>query len=316
MVKNYKYIIAIVILTLLIVWTFILNDDKDEKTNSKESKKIVSLSTFVLHDIAKHIVGDTLELVKIIPNGVDVHSFEPTPKIMAKVEKSALVIYNGAGLEPWLSSFNFKGKAIGIAKFIKLKHLNKDHAKEHEHHGHTCSHSSFDPHFWLDVENMKDAANIMTYEFIRLEPKHKLLYLGNRNKYTQMLDSLDAAYKKGLKNCELNTIITNHNAFSYLSDKYDFNVSALKGLSPDAQSAPKDMIRIIEAIEKYKTPVVFFEDFSNAKSMQTLARQANVKIDSLHTLGNVTKDDVEHKRTYEDIMLSNLEKITKALVCQ
>jgi len=317
--KNYIYIAFPIILALSLSLVFMFEDNEQE---SPDTKKVVSLSTFTLYDIAQHIAEDTLELVRIIPSGVDIHAYEPTPNIMAKVEKSNLLIYNGAQLEPWLGSFNFKHKAIEIADYISLKHVNNVNEDEHEghghheHHGNACSHSQFDPHFWFDVENMKDTAEIITYEFIRLEPNNKALYIDNKKKYLKMLDKLDGIYKEKLKTCTLNTIITNHNAFSYLSDKYGFKVSSLKGLSPDSEPSPKDVIRIIDAIEKLQAPIIFFEDFSSNKSMQELANRANIKIDSLHTLGNTTKKDAEQSLTYEDIMLQNLTKIQEALVCQ
>lgn len=310
MIKNYKYIIVIAMIAIFLV--LVLMSEKYSK-EVKSSKKVVTLSTFILFDIAKHIAEDSLELVKIMPSGVDIHAFEPSPKIMAKVEKSNLLIYNGAGLEPWLASFNFKGKAISIANYIKLKHLADT---GHDEHGAGCSHSEFDPHFWLDIDNMKKATDIITYEFITLEPKNKLLYLKNRDLYINMLENIHVLYRKKLTVCKGDTIITNHNAFSYLSDKYGFKISSLKGFSPDSSPSPKDMIRILKDINKSGVSVIFFESFSSSKSMRTLAEQANVTIDSLHTLGNITKEDVEMKATYETIMLQNLYKLSKVLECQ
>lgn len=314
--KNYIYIVFPIILALCLSLVFIFEDNKEKFSNSK---KVVSLSTFTLYDIAQHIAEDTLELVRIIPSGVDIHAYEPTPNIMARVEKSDLLIYNGAQLEPWLRSFNFKNKAIEIADYVSLKHANNTQGNEHEHHehhGHGCSDLPFDPHFWFDTTNMKDATEIITNEFIKLNPKDKELYIENKKKYIEMLDRLDRAYKQKLETCMLDTIITNHNAFSYLSNKYGFKVSSLKGLSPDSEPSPKDVIRIIDTIDKLQAPIIFFEDFSSNKSMQELATRANIKLDSLHTLGNTTKRDTEQNLTYEDIMLQNLNKIQGALVCQ
>jgi zinc transport system substrate-binding protein len=163
---------------------------------------------------------------------------------------------------------------------------------------------------------MKHIAEIITYELITLAPKNKDLYLANRDAYVQKLDALDALYKSTLQSCKLKTIITNHNAFSYLSDKYDFEIETLNGLSPDKEVSPKDVIRVLESVKKHKVPVVFFENFASSKSMQSIAGEANVEIDSLHPLGNITKDDLDANRTYEDIMKENLEKIAKALHCQ
>jgi len=254
--------------------------------------------------------------VRIIPTGVDIHSYEPTPKIMGKVEISNLVIYNGAGLEPWLSSFNFKNRAVGIGNYIRIRSLGANEFDIHAHHDHQCAHTTLDPHFWLDVENMKRATDIITYELISLEPQNKLLYLENRDKYLDTLDNLDNQYKKRLSSCALDTIITNHNAFSYLSDKYNFNIKSLTGLSPDSESSPRDIIRIINDVKEVNAPVVFFENFASNKSMKSLAKQANVKLNSLHAIGNLTKDDAKNNLTYNDIMLSNLDKISKALVCR
>ena len=284
-----------------------------EEKKEKKSKATVAVSTFVLYDISKHIAQDTIDLVKMIPAGVDIHAYEPTPKLMAEIEMSDLVLSNGAGLEPWISSFSFKNKSIAMGDFVKLKHRSHEH---HEEHGHQCSHSALDPHIWFDIENMKRVTDIITYEFISLHPQHKELYVTNRDKYIKMLNTLDAMYKQRLGSCKLDTVITDHNAFAYLSSNYGFNIKTLSGVSPDAQVSPQDIIRIMNDVKKYNVPVVFFENFTSDKSMKSLATQVNVEIESLHPLGNITKEDLNKKHTYNDIMMQNLEKISKALVCQ
>ncbi len=311
--KDYRIIIFIAVIALFLLQIFVLKEDSQEETSTK---KIVTLSTFVLYDIAQHISEDTFELVKIIPTGVDIHSYEPTPKTMAKVEQSHLVVYNGAGLEPWLTSFDFKNRAVGIGNYIRIRSLDDNEFDTHAHHDHQCAHSTLDPHIWLDIENMKRATDIITYEFIAIQPQYKLRYLENRDKYLKMLVKLDDSYKQKLSMCRLDTIVTSHNAFSYLSRKYNFNVKSLTGLSPDAESSPRDIIRIIEDIKAHNVSVVFFENFTSNKSMKSVAEQANVKLDSLHPIGNITKDDAKNNATYESIMMSNLDKLSEALICQ
>lgn len=287
-----------------------------ENEDTKKSKMRVVLSSFVLYDIATHLAGETFELVSIIPPGIDIHSYEPTPQMMSKIETSDLVFYNGVGLEPWLSSFTFKQRAIAIGNYVRIRALDADEFDKHEHHDHQCAHSSLDPHIWFDIENMKKTTDIMTYEFISLQPQHKELYLDNRDKYIAALEALDMLYKSRLQSCSLDTIITNHNAFSYLSNRYGFHIKTLSGLSSDKEVSPKDIIRVLNDIKEHNAPVIFFENFGSDKSMKSLASQASVKVDSLHPLGNITKDDAKMDRTYEDIMKENLDKISKALVCQ
>jgi len=310
-----KHLFKTLLFVMGLVLVSLFSTGCGKKEEAQTSKKTIVVSTFVLFDIAKHIAGDTVELLKIIPNGVDIHTYEPTPKIMAKVETSDLIIYSGAGLEPWLSSFDFKSRAIGIGNYIKLRSLDENEFDGHSHHDHQCAHSTLDPHYWLDVENMKRATDIITYEFIALQPKYKDLYLTNRDLYLDILINLDNLYIKKLGSCAIDTIITNHNAFSYLSSKYNFHVESLSGLSPQNESSPQDIIRIINEVNNFNAPVVFYENFQSDKAMKSLAKQTNVKIDTLHTLGNITKADAENNLTYNDIMLDNLKKIAEALVC-
>ena len=310
--KDYKKIIFALVIVIFLFQIFVSKEDI--KTQNTGAKPIVALSTFTLYDIATHISENSLEIIKIVPQGVDLHSYEPTPKVMAKLAKSALVIYSGAGLEPWTKAFEFKSKVIDMSKFVNLRELKSDKDDKNTHHKH--NHSKEDPHYWLDIENMKKATNLITQEFIKLLPKNKDLFLKNKNDYLDMLNRLDNLYKKELNSCKLDTIIVNHNAFSYLAHRYGFNVKALSGFSPDTQVSPKDMIRVIDDIKKHHVSTIFFESFLSDKAIKNLAHETGVSVDTLQPLGNITKDEIKQNLTYEDIMKINLTKISKALVCK
>lgn len=311
--RDYRKIIFVLVVVVFVLQMLVMREDANGK---EEVKPIVALSTFSLYDIAKHISRETFELVMILPIGVDAHSYEPTPKIMTKLEQSALVVYSGAGLEPWTNGFDFKSRVVDMSQFVRLRELESDEHDMHEHHDKQCAHNKIDPHYWLDIDNMIKATNLITAEFVRIKPNNKDFYLKNRDSYLAMLNRLDSLYKKELSSCYLDTIIVNHNAFSYLSHEYGFNVKALSGFSPDTEATPKDMIRIINEIRKHKVPTVFFESFVSDKAIKSLAEEANVKAETLQPLGNITKEESQQNYTYENIMKINLAKIHKALMCK
>ncbi len=310
--KDFRNTIFILIVAIFLLQMYV--SKKDREVQEQSQKPMVALSTFSLYDIAKHISQDSLELVMILPFGVDAHSFEPTPKLMAKILESQLVVYSGAGLEPWTDSFEFKSKVIDMSKFVKLVKLEEEEHSHHEHHGH--GDEAVDPHYWLDIQNMIIATKLMSEEFVKLLPQNKVLFETNRDRYIAQLESLDAIYKKTLAGCQKDTIIVNHNAFSYLSKNYGFHVEALSGLSPDAQPSAKSMVRLIEHIKEHNLSTVFFESFVSDRAMKSIAAEAKVSVDVLQPIGNITRDEADKKLTYEDIMLDNLQKISKALVCK
>jgi len=309
-----KFKIVVVFLVVLLVVLELFFSQKTEEKSSFE-KPIVTVSTFALYDIVKHIAGESVEVVNILPFGVDPHSFEPTPKLMAKLEKSAIVFYSGAGLEPWIENMHFKTKAVDMSQFVSLRELNADEFEHHKHHDEQCAHNTVDPHYWLDFSNMKKLTVVITEELIRLLPDKKEYFLKNEAAYMSMLEKLDRNYKKYLHSCTIDTVIINHNSLGYLANKYHFHAESLSGLSPEADPTPKDIKRILEEIEKDGVSTIFFENFVNSKAIKTIAEDAHVSFDVIEPLANITADEAAAGMTYELLMYKNLEKLSKALMC-
>jgi len=310
--KNLKIIIFILVALAIVLQLFLMNGSQKELS----TKPTISISTFSLYDITKHIAGDSVRLVNILPFGVDPHSFEPTPKLMSEIEKSNLIIYSGAGLEPWIHGFSFKGKAIDMSQFVNLRELDADEHEFHDHHDHQCAHNKIDPHYWLDFGNMKTATQLITKELIQLSPKYKELYEKNSKVYIAMLEKLDKNYKDSLSSCKSKKVIVNHNAIGYLSHNYSFEVDSLSGLSPEAEPSAKDITRIMKHIKEEGVTTIFFENFVNNSVITSIAKDTNIKLEVFQPLGNITAEEASKELTYEKIMYLNLDKLTKALMCK
>jgi len=94
-----------VIMIAFFILFLIMTTNQNKQVVSAKKKPTIALSTFSLYEITKHISKNTVEIFMILPFGVDAHSYEPTPKQVTKLYKSDLVIYSGAGLEPWINRF-------------------------------------------------------------------------------------------------------------------------------------------------------------------------------------------------------------------
>jgi len=297
--KNLKIIFVVLLVAIVAIFLFI---SMKKEPVRESSKPIVGVTTFALYDITKHIAGNSITILNILPFGVDPHSFEPTPKLMVKIAKSRLIFYSGAGLEPWMANFQFHGKAINMSRYVDLRELK---------HG-----SSIDPHYWLDFSNMQKATAIITKELVALVPKNKKLYLENEQKYIKMLQGLDALYKKRLTSCKKDTVVISHNALGYLANRYNFKVESLTGLAPEAEPSAQDVNRIFRDIKSEGLDTIFFENFVNDKLIKSIAHDAKIKFELFEPLGTITADEAKAGLTYEDIMKRNLQKLAKALQCQ
>ena len=295
-----------IFIVLLVVFTglYIYNKNHTLRTDTSTHKPAVALSTFALYDVAKEISGDTLECFLIVPLGVDVHDYEPTPKIMARLHDAKLIVYSGAGLEPWMHPFTNAANVLDMSKHVKLLHLKNKHAN-----------NVIDPHYWLDVDNMIIAAKVLRDRFIKMYPKHTKLYERNTARYIAGLKRIDAAYKAQLDSCKKDTIIVGHNAFSYLAKKYNFHVDSISGLAPDAQPSAKVIKQIILDVKKYNISTIFFIPFTNRAVVDSIASETGTKAGILQPIVNITDAELKKNATYNSLMMENLKQISKALEC-
>ena len=278
--------------------------------NHEERTPIVVTSTYALYDVASFIAGEYIDVRLLLQPGMEVHSFEPTPKDVALLHKSKLFLYNGAGLEPWVERFAKGINSIDMSGFVTLQKAL------HHHHHHSSSHNGFDPHYWLDITNQQKISKIIAQKLAQLDPKHKDVFMQNAQRYMEKLEALDQEYHQGLQSCKKDTIFVNHNAYSYLARRYGFKVDSLVGLSPDAKPSPKAIEEILKEIKDEKIKVIFGESFENNNVVKMIAKDSGVSFEILHPLANLTKEEAKQHQNYFSIMRQNLQKLHQAMECK
>ncbi|HDZ80545.1 MAG TPA: metal ABC transporter substrate-binding protein, partial [Roseobacter sp.] len=66
--------------------------------------KVVTTFT-VLADMAKHVGGDTAEVVSITKPSAEIHGYQPTPRDIVGAVGADLILWNGMNLERWFEQF-------------------------------------------------------------------------------------------------------------------------------------------------------------------------------------------------------------------
>jgi len=283
-------------------------------SSDKSNKKIsIAVSTFALYDIAKTVGGKEVNVKMVIPFGVEVHSFEPTPKTIIEIKKSTLFLYSGAALEPWVKKLPASDNMRNMSQYVNLLRISKH---EHEEVLDAHEHGAYDPHYWLDVDNMKLLTQKISSELVKLNPNNASLYIERAAAYDDKLNNIDKAYKQQLRTCKLNEVILHHNILGYVAERYSFHVESLTGFSPDALADAKTMARLADSIKEKGIDVLFFEAFVSDRLMKSLAKENDIRLEYLEPLANITSQQAEAGMSYENGMYDNLEKLAKAMQCQ
>lgn len=306
-----KKVVLLVVVLLMVTLALFVSQNKKKAFSERP---MISVSTFALYDIVKHVGGENVDVEMVIPFGVEVHSFEPTPKTIIQIKKSALFFYSGAELEPWIIRLAQNGNMLDMSQYVDLREAGDSEEEHEEHHHH--GDDAHDPHYWLDIGNMKLLTQKIALELVKLDGDHEAAYVKKATDYIGELDALEKAYEKRLKNCQVREVILHHNVLGYAAADYNFSVAPLTGLSPDALADAQTMARLSKEIKEKGINVLFFEAFVNDRLMRNLAKENGVELDYLEPLANITAAQAEAGMTYTEGMTDNLNKLVHAMRCE
>jgi len=286
----------------------------------QNSLQVVVVESF-LADIVHNIAGERLEVETLMPSGLDPHSFEPTPKDVAKISDSDILFINGAGLEEWLEDIieNLPEDQLIITASAGLEsrieaeegHEEGEVVEEVDEHDH-----EYDPHFWLNpllvvkyVENIRDG-------LIRIDPEGSALYTANAENYIQQLIELDQYIEEKITQIPVDRrlIVTNHESFGYFADRYGFTIvgTILKSVSSGASPSALQMAELVDQMRSSGASAIFMETGSNPELAEQLSNETGIKVVyDLYT--HSISEEGGNAPNYIALMKYNVEQIINAL---
>src|SRR6266545_4153466 len=81
---------------------------------SNKNKLQVTASFYPMAEFARNVGGSRADVTTLVGPGVEPHDYDPTPKQIANIYKSQMVIYNGLGLEPWMPKISGELNKHGV----------------------------------------------------------------------------------------------------------------------------------------------------------------------------------------------------------
>ncbi|OGK44079.1 hypothetical protein A2957_01290 [Candidatus Roizmanbacteria bacterium RIFCSPLOWO2_01_FULL_38_11] len=304
-----KIILILVTLYVIIVAGFLL---KTTKKPQKSTKIIIVTTIFPVYDVARNIAGDEAHVIMLLPPGVEPHTFEPKPQDIATISNADLFIYTGKNMEPWAEKIlkgikNTRLIIVDSSQNIPLISANQRDNKNEE---------KYDPHIWLDFQNIKIMANNVLQGLKKIDPSHADLYKKNAQEYSDKLSSLDNKFKKTLATCKKKEVVYGgHYAFGYMAKRYGIVYKAVQGFLPESEPSMKDLSDMIAFIKKNNVDYVYYEELSSPKIAQTIANETHTQLLLLNAAHSISKKDIENGTSFISIMERNLLNLKRGLEC-
>lgn len=277
----------------------------------------VLASFYPLQYVTEQVGGDLVAVDSLTPPGAEPHDLELSPAQVDAVGRADLVVYLSdfqAAVDDAVAA-NGPEHVVDAAQDTELHAAAHDedgdeHADEHaEDDGH--AHGSLDPHFWLDPSRLPAVADDVAAQLSDIDPDNAETYAANAEAFTTAMTDLDTAYSEGLATCDTRAIVTTHEAFSYLAERYDLEQVGISGVDPEGEPSPARLAEVGQVVRDEGVSTIFFETLASPKVAETLADELGVETAVLDPLEGLTDDTQD----YVSIARTNLETLRTALGC-
>jgi len=275
-------------------------------------KPLVVASFYPMYEFSRQVAGDRAEVVSLVPPGVEPHDWEPSPQKLVEVQSARLLVYNGAGFEPWVDKLlhDVTGKKIIVIETTRGLDLIPAAAAG------AAGSGGGDPHVWLDPVLAQSQVEAIRAGLAQADPANTAAYDDRARAFRARLAALDAAFQAGLRDCEHRDIVVSHAAFAYLARRYRLTQVAVMGLAPESEPSPAELAAIANLARRRKVTYIFFETLVSSRLAETLAREIGAKTLVLNPIEGLTKEEAAAGKGYVDLMEANLQSLRTGLGCR
>ena len=278
---------------------------------SNDGRPIVVATTTMIADAVRVIGGDDVNVVSIMREGEDPHSYDVKPRDATVIAEADLVLMNGLHLEATLAHIvddNAEGAVVRLAEHEGIETLGDGPG----------ANVAPDPHCWMDVQYFKRYAEGVRDALIAMDPEHAEGYRARAEAYLAELDELDAWVHEQVATIPeaRRVIISSHDAFGYYGAAYGLEVHGVAGISTDQQVRARHIGTLEALIAQRGIPAVFGEtsvrDALN-NQINAIAEHTDAVVSDTKLYSDSLGPDGTPEGTYIGMIRHNTSAIVEAL---
>ncbi|MEV4108587.1 metal ABC transporter substrate-binding protein [Nonomuraea sp. NPDC049695] len=266
------------------------------ETVSGDRPEVVA-AFYPLQWLTEQVGGSDAHVTGLTAPGVEPHDLELGIQQVSELQKAALTVYI-KGVQPAVDDAVDADTSFDAATAVKT--LPSHGGGEHE--------VSYDPHLWLDPSRLATVATKLGERLAAADPPHAQAYQDRAAKTASALGALDQEFAKGLSTCKTKTLVTAHEAFGYVADRYGLKQVGIT-LDPETEPSPTRISEVAKLAKSEGVTTIFTESLVSPKVAEVLANQVGAKTAVLDPLESKPSGD------YLSAMRDNLKTLQTALGC-
>lgn len=286
----------------------------------------------VVSDILVCAVGNDSSLTVMMPVGADPHDVQASSGQVALMTTADLVVANGLFLEEGLLSTLVSvdaenGNVLELAELLEPLPFAYESEKDDDGHGHSDpghvddddddehGHGDLDPHFWLDMSRMAQAAELMGTELTAATGDDVYAQCGVsvaddiRVTETEVVALLAGISEGG------RVLVTDHDAFAYFAQAYGFRVVGVvvPGGSTLADPSSKELADLVRTIRSEGVPALFANTATPSAVAEAIAAEVGQGVTVVPLFVGSIGGPGSGAESYREMMVANATLIAQAL---
>ncbi len=250
---------------------------------------LVLVEVAPLISLIQPLVGEGVEVRAIVPVGASPHGYQLSPSNARDLASAAMVVTIGPMLDPGIARAIDRQtppeRVFDLASALGIDagdHAGHDHA-HHEHDG-SCVHA-VDPHLWLDPELMLGMIDLLP-EALRCRDVAADDADRRAALVREQVASVRDEYAARLAPFSGRAIITHHNAFQRIADRYGLVVAQVVRPVAVVEPTPGDLSRVLDAAVAHRVGAIFIEPQYPDGLPRRIAAQLGLEIHTLNPEGS------------------------------
>lgn len=270
-------------------------------------------TTGMVADVVRAVGEDRMQVEALLGAGVDPHLYKPTRTDMLALMGADIIFYNGLLLEGKMTDALIRiartRPVVAVTEGIDPEKLLSPESLE----GHE------DPHVWMDPSRWMLTVDVVATELAKLDPAGAERFEANAEAYRAQLARLDAYAERVLSSVpeERRVLVTAHDAFNYLGDRYGFEVVGIQGISTESEAGVAHIENLVRLLVEREIPAVFIESTVADRNIRALIAGARAGGHTVTIGGELFSDAMGpagmYEGTYIGMIDHNVTTIARAL---
>ena len=285
----------------------------------------VVATTTVLGDVARQVVEcGGGEVRTLMPVGADPHDFSPSSADITEMVRADLVIANGLGLEESLqsalaSAADDGARVLELAPLLDPLPFGEDGHEAEETAADEAAteddHGAEDPHVWLDASRMATGASLIGAELADVTGDDAYATCGEEVSAALMETDAEVRDILAAVPADERILVTDHDAFGYFADAYDFEVAGvvIPGGSTLAQPSSSELAALAQTVRDTGVRAIFANTANPTALVDALANEVGGDVEVIALYEGSLGPEGSGAETYQDMMRTNAQLIADGL---